>query len=68
MKNLVTNSPSKEYFEAIYRNITTQYNTLTKKMGPSCPNAMLLLKFIWIQEVAKDGHNFFRRIEENDWR
>jgi hypothetical protein len=67
MRQLIKDSPSKEYFESNYETLVKNYNVLVGRLGVDCPNAKLILKMIWIDEEGKRGQAFYDSINTNNW-
>jgi len=67
MRTLVLNEPSSKYFGKKYPTQVAKYIVLTKRIGVSCPNALILLKMLWYMEEESRGDSFYQSIEKNEW-
>lgn len=65
MKRALKTESGRAYLTRMYPQVIANYDLLIDKMGPDCPNALILLKFIWIQESSKD--HFDDAIVTGDW-
>ena len=67
MDRLLTESPSKEYFERNYPDAMKRYKLIRKNFGLTCTTVLYHLKYIWLEEEKKRGKKFHESIETGVW-
>ena len=68
MRDLLSKEESASFFKERYSTIVNHYTLLSTKIGPNCPNALLLLKSLWVFEEKKDPTKWQERLKTNDWK
>ena len=68
MRDLLLKEEPRSFFIKRYPTIVGNYFLLSEKIGINCPNALLLLKMLWISENNKDEKAWQQRLANNDWQ
>lgn len=68
MKSLLDKEEAKAFFTKKYPSLVANYLLLVRKIGPNCPNALLLLKTLWVFEENENKDKWQERLKNNDWQ